>query len=105
MTECVRRAGLNPISPPAENQPPSPTRGPFELHIIYDEFISRWIITITGLNDSLLVSASSDAMGGWGGTYVSCEHPGPCLNHDPGLPMGYDRNGVYVRGGTMAVTN
>src|SRR5712691_11202627 len=105
MTEFVRRAGLDPIPPPAENQPPSPARGPFEPHIIYDEFISRWIITITGLNDSLLVSASSDAMGGWGGTYVSCQHGGPCLNHDPGLHIGYDRNGVYVCGAHIGDDN
>jgi hypothetical protein len=30
---------------------------------------------------------------------------GPCLNHDPGLHIGYDRNGVYVCGAHIGDDN
>ena len=45
--------------------------------MVFDEFINRWIITVTGLNDCTIVSASSDAAGEWGGVYVSCLERGP----------------------------
>src|SRR5207253_736615 len=95
MAEFIRKAGLDPVPPTRPNQTPSNTRGPFEPHVVFDEFLGRWIITVTGLNDCTLVSASSDAMGAWGGAYVSCQQGGPCLNSDPGIHIGYDKNGVY----------
>jgi hypothetical protein len=72
MTTFIRNAGLNPVSfiPHMQNSTTPP--GPYEPHIVYDEFINRWIITVTGQNDSLLVSASPDPMGSWGGVYPSC---------------------------------
>ena len=98
MSELVRKARLDPV-PPSPNSPnPALGQGPYEPHIVYDEFIGRWIVTVTGLNDITLVSAGSDAMGSWGGAYVSCQQGGPCLNRDPALHIGYDRNGVYVCG-------
>jgi len=96
MATFVRKAGLNPVSSNPRVPNPPTTPGPYEPHIIYDEFIDRWIITITGQSDSLLVSASSDAMGSWGGVYPSCLQGGPCLNYDPSIHVGYDKNGVYV---------
>ena len=61
--------------------------GPFEPHIVYNEFIERWIITVTCRNDCTLVSAGADATGEWGGTYLSCLHGGQCprLPHQRGL--------------------
>jgi hypothetical protein len=87
----VRNAGLDPM-PPAG-------KGPFEPHVVYDEFIGRWIITVTGHSDCLLVSASSNPMGAWGGVYLSCLEGGPCLDKDPGVKIGYDKNGVYYCAG------
>jgi hypothetical protein len=88
MSTLIRNAGLNPIPPKLQ--------GPYEPHVVYNEFIRRWIITVTGLNDCLLVSASSDAAGSWGGVYVSCLQGGPCLSTDAGIHLGYDRNGIYT---------
>ena len=68
MSTLIRSAGLDPIPPKAQ--------GPFEPHIVYDEFIERWIITVTCRNDCMLVSTSSDAAGSWGGTYLSCVQGG-----------------------------
>ena len=87
MATLIRNAGLNPV-PPEE-------QGPFEPHVVYDEFIGRWIITVTGLNDCLFVSATSDAAGSWGGVYLSCLEGGPCLASDASIHVGYDKNGVY----------
>ena len=39
MSTLVRNAGLNPV--------PAKATGPFEPHVVYDEFIKRWIITVT----------------------------------------------------------
>jgi hypothetical protein len=101
----VRAAGLDP-TPPTRNgkNPPRPPT-PFEPHVVYDEFIGRWIITVTALNDSTLVSATSDAVGSWGGAYVSCQQGGPCLNFDPAIHIGYDKNGVYECAGHMGDDN
>lgn len=63
---------------------------PIEPHVLYDEFIGRWLVTTTCVNDCLLVSAGSDATGAWQGIYVG----GP--QADPGMHLGYDKNGVYV---------
>lgn len=88
MSTLIRNAGLNPIPPEAQ--------GPYEPHVVYNEFINRWIITVTGLNDCLLVSASSDAADSWGGVYLSCLQGGPCLSFDAAIHIGYDKNGVYA---------
>ncbi|MBE3100064.1 MAG: hypothetical protein IMZ44_23330, partial [Planctomycetes bacterium] len=97
----IRNAGLDPM-PPSEK---GPSKGPYEPHVVYDEFIGRWIITVTGHSDCLLVSASADALGPWGGVYPSCLEGGPCLDKDPGIKVGYDRNGVYYCGGHMGDEN
>jgi hypothetical protein len=54
--------------------------GPFEPHVVFDEFIGRWIITSTCHSDCLLVSASADPLGAFGGVYLSCQQGGPCLD-------------------------
>ncbi|MGN6463824.1 MAG: hypothetical protein ACTHLY_21820 [Pseudolabrys sp.] len=77
----------------------------FEPHIVYNEFIESWIITVTCRNDCTLVSADADATGAWGGVYLSCLQGGPCLDRNPGLKLGYDRNGVYVCGGHFGDNN
>src|SRR5258708_10304707 len=95
MTTFIRNAGLNPI-PPANPRSTGPVvRGPYEPHIVFNEFINRWIVTVTGFSDSLLVSASADPLGSWRGINLSCLQGGPCLNFDPALHIGYDKNGVY----------
>ena len=96
MTTFIRNAGLNPI-PSQPRKPAGPSvPGPFEPHVVYDEFINRWIITVTGFSDSVLVSASSDAMGSWGGVNLACLQGGPCLDFNPAIRLGYDKNGVYL---------
>ncbi len=97
MPEFIRKAGLNPIPPKAQ--------GPFEPHVIYNEFINRWIMALTCQNDCLLVSASSDPAGSWGGVYLSCLDGGPCLNFDPAIHIGYDKNGVYECAGHLGDDN
>jgi hypothetical protein len=81
LATVITNAGLNPAS----------SLGfPYEPHIVFDEFIGRWIITASCLYDCLLVSASSDATGSWQGIYVSNQ------GNDPGMHLGYDKNGVYI---------
>jgi hypothetical protein len=63
---------------------------PFEPHILYDEFIGRWLITTTCLYDCFLVSSSSDATGNWQGIYLANN------GNDPGMHLGYDINGAYL---------
>lgn len=100
----IRNAGLDPIPIP-RGANPSPARGPFELHVAYDEFISRWIVSATGSSESLMVSATSDPMGSWGGVNLSCLAGGPCLNFDPAVHLGYDKNGVYDCGAHVGDSN
>jgi hypothetical protein len=83
MADLIKKAGLDP-KPPKQ-------QGPFEALIVFDEFLERWIVTVTGRTDSLLVSASSDAGGAWGGVSLSCLQGGPCLDFDPGAHIGYDK--------------
>ncbi|MDR6305221.1 hypothetical protein GGQ85_002940 [Nitrobacter vulgaris] len=97
LSAVIRAAGLDP-NPPRGG-------GPFEPHIIYDEFIERWVITVTCRNDCTLVSAGPDATGAWGGTSLSCLQGGACLDRDPGLKLGYDKNGIYVCGGHIGDDN
>jgi hypothetical protein len=105
MTTFIRNAGLNPI-PTEHRKPVAPSApGPFELHVVYDEFIDRWIVTVTGQNDCMIVSTSSDPTGSWGGVYPSCLQGGPCLDYDPAVHIGYDKNGVYYCGGHLGDDN
>jgi hypothetical protein len=90
LTDFVRSAGLDPMSRQGT--------GPIEPHVVYDEFLERWIITLTCRNDCLLVSASADPAGKWGGVYLSCLLNGPCLERNPTLKIGYDKYGVYTCG-------
>lgn len=76
MTSFITNAGLNPSTP-------------IEPHVIYDEFIQRWVITVSCSLDCVLVSASSDATGAWSGAYLDNN------GADPAIHLGYDKNGVY----------
>lgn len=106
MAVLIRNAGLDPTPPPEPRKTAAPSvPGPFEPHVVFDEFIERWIITATGFSDTMLVSASADATGRWGGVNLACLNGGPCLNFDPALHIGYDRNGVYYCGGHVGDTN
>src|SRR5271157_1468918 len=96
MTTFIRNAGLNPVSGGKRNPGSSVDPGPIEPHIVYNEFINRWIVTVTGQNDSLMVSESPDPKGKWSGIYPSCLQGGPCLNLDAAVHLGYDKNGVYL---------
>lgn len=98
LSSVIRSAGLDPNLSKGNGQQ-------FEPHIVYNEFIERWIITVTCKNDCTLVSASADATGEWGGTYLSCLQGGPCLDRNPGLKLGYDKNGVYICGGHVGDDN
>ena len=95
--DFIKAANLDPNPPEG--------KGPFEPHIVFDEFVGRWILTATCRSDCFLVSASSDPMGSWGGVYLSCLQGGPCLDRDPALHIGYDRNGVYYCGGHLGDDN
>lgn len=99
LPDFIKKTGLDPIPPPPKRaEGADVTKGPFEPHIVFDEFIHRWIITATCLNDCFLVSESADPAGSWRGVYLSCLQGGPCLNYDPALQLGYDKNGVYYCG-------
>lgn len=98
LSELIRSAGLDPNLSKGNGRQ-------FEPHIVYNEFIERWIITVTCKNDCTLVSAASDATGAWGGTYLSCLHGGSCLDRNPAVKLGYDKNGVYVCGGHIGDDN
>jgi hypothetical protein len=82
LPDFIKKAGLEP-------------KRPYEPHIVFDEFIGRWVINLSCLNDCLIVSASADPAGPWRGVYPSCLQGGPCLDRDPSLQLGYDKNGVY----------
>ena len=97
-SELISSTGLDPnLTKGAGRQ--------FEPHIVYNEFIERWIITVTCKNDCTLVSATSDATEGWGGTYLSCLQGGSCLDRNPAVKVGYDKNGVYICGGHIGDDN
>ena len=105
MTTFIRDAGLNPIPPPNPRAGGPVVLGPYEPHVVFNEFINRWIVTVTAFSDSMLVSASADAMSAWKGVNLSCLLGGPCLNFDPALHIGYDKNGVYYCGGHLGESN
>src|ERR1035441_2745975 len=48
MTAFIRKAGLNPVSANTRIPNSPATSGPYEPHIVYNEFINRWIVTVTG---------------------------------------------------------
>jgi hypothetical protein len=100
----IRDAGLNPTPKSRKASGPS-SPGPFEPTIVYDEFIGRWIMTMTGNSDTMLVSADSDPMGPWGGVNIACGQGGPCLKNNPAMHIGYDKNGVYYCGGHIGESN
>jgi hypothetical protein len=100
--DFIRAAGLDPM-PPQHN--PESGNGPFEPHVVFNEFIGRWMLTATCRNDCLLVSATDDPLGAWGGVYLTCTQGGPCLDNDPALHIGFDKNGVYYCGGHMGDQN
>ena len=82
LANLITNAGLNPKS----------TQGfPFEPHVLYDEFIGRWLLTSTCLYDCFLVSSTSDATGTWS-SICMVNHNGS----DPGMHLGYDVNGAYL---------
>jgi hypothetical protein len=90
MAELIRGAGLDPL----------PQGGyPFEPHIVFNEFIQRWVISVSCSHDCLLVSSTPDARGEWRGIFPTCLQGGPCLSRNPSLKLGYDRNGVYFCAG------
>ena len=105
MPDFIRSAGLDPTPRPRPNQNPPPHMSPYEPHVVYDEFLGRWIVSVTCLNDCVLVSASSDAGGSWGGVYLSCLQGGPCLDFDVASHVGYDKNGVYDCGAHLGDEN
>jgi hypothetical protein len=105
MTTFIKSAGLDPV-PPDHGRATGPVvRGPIEPHVVYDEFISRWIVTVTGVSDSMIVSATPDPMGKWSGVNLSCLQGGPCLNTDPAVHVGFDKNGVYYCAGHIGDSN
>jgi hypothetical protein len=63
---------------------------PGEPHVVYDEFLSRWVMTINCGGMVLLVSQSSDPTGAWAGVVLDPLSPGQTVR------LGYDKNGVYV---------
>src|SRR5262245_4208050 len=91
LSDFIRKAGMDPM--------PKAGKGPFEPHVVFNEFIGRWVITSSCGHDCLLVSTSEDPMGSWGGVHLSCLNGGPCLSNNPGIKLGYDKNGVYGCGG------
>jgi hypothetical protein len=109
LEDFLGSAGLDPIPTPRAAAPttkaPPVTPGPYEPTVAFDEFISRWIMSVTGKSDSLLVSLTSDALGAWKGVNLSCLHDGPCLSLDPALRLGFDKNGVYYCGGHVGEGN
>lgn len=56
----------------AANLYPNPPegKGPYEPHVLFDEFLKRWIVAVTCRSDCFLVSATSDPMGAWGGKAI-----------------------------------
>src|SRR5215475_7423512 len=103
LPDFIRKAGLDPN--PQSKRPNVKDPGPFEPHIVFDEFIGRWIMNLTCLNDCFMVSASADAGGPWHGVYLSCLQGGPCLDNDPSLQLGYDKNGIYHCAGHLGDEN
>jgi hypothetical protein len=109
MEAFIGDAGLEAIPTPrtaaAAAKAPPLKPGPYEPTVAFDEFINRWIVSVTGKSDSLVVSATADALGAWKGVNLSCLRDGPCLNFDPALRLGFDKNGVYYCGAHPGESN
>ena len=105
LPEFIRKAGLDPMPSLPRAAAGDQPRGPFEPHVVFDEFIGRWLVSVTCLNDCFIVSATADPAGPWRGVYLTCLQGGPCLNNDPALQLGYDRNGVYYCAGHLGDEN
>lgn len=103
LPDFIRRANLDPN--PVIKRANVTDKGPYEPHVVFDEFIGRWIMNLSCLDDCLIVSASSDATGAWHGVYPSCLQGGTCLDNDPSLQLGYDKNGVYHCAGHVGDDN
>lgn len=61
--------------------------------MVYDPLSQRWFATAAGTDPAdpfLVVSTSADPMQGWKGVKL------PLPRIDPGLKIGFDRNGVYI---------
>ena len=86
LAEFVASAGV-------ELEPKS--KGPVQPHIIFNEFIDRWMFSASCKNDCVLVSESSDPLGKWGGVSITCVAGGPCLGGNIAGHLGYDKNGLY----------
>src|SRR5690349_19198660 len=70
-------------------------KGPVQPHIIFNEFLDRWMFSASCKNDCVLVSESADPMGKWGGVSITCADGGPCLGGNIAGHLGYDKNGLY----------
>jgi hypothetical protein len=82
LSQLIANAGL--VATTLQGNPP------YEAHVVYDEFVGRWIITASCKYDCLLVSATSDPAGAWSGIYLANN------GSDPSMHLGYDKNGVYI---------
>jgi len=58
--------------------------------LVYDPFISRWLLVCSCSANYLIVSATSDATGAWKGVPLSGD------SGDLAMRVGFDKNGVYV---------
>ncbi len=85
----------------AQNRQGVTTLGPYEPHVVFNEFIGRWIVAVTCHDDCFIVSATADPLGAWRGISITCLQGGPCLGFDPAMHIGYDKNGVYYCGGHL----
>jgi hypothetical protein len=82
LAAVITSAGLNPI--------PSGNVRPYEPHIVFDEFIDRWIVVASCRYDCVLVSDGSDLSSPhWAGFYLDNQ------GNDPSIHIAYDKNGVY----------
>jgi len=58
--------------------------------MVYDPFISRWLLVCSCATNYLIVSADTDATGTWKGVALSGD------SGDLAMRVGFDKNGVYV---------
>jgi hypothetical protein len=85
----ITGAGLSPL--------PQSVTTPYEPHVVFDEFIQRWIITASCAYDCVLVSDGADATTtNWQGFYLDNN------GNDPAMHIGYDVNGVYFAEGVVS---
>ncbi len=76
----------------------SPT--PYEPHVVFDEFIQRWVITATCKLDCVLVSDGANPVGAtWQGFYLDGN------GADPAIHLAYDKNGAYFSETVLSAGN